>query len=70
MNCYQRYVDLTPEIVAEMREWCLDCVSGMAPYDEEEEIREASDDSIVRWVAKNYDGGVRGFCVDEGLNKC
>lgn len=63
-NCYDRYKDLTPQIVEEMREWCLDCVSGLAPYDEEADIRAASDDAIVAWVARQYDGGVRGFCAD------
>lgn len=64
MSCYERYVDLTPEIVADMRDWCRECVSGMAEYDEDAEIDEASDNAIVRWVAKQYDGGVRQFCLD------
>lgn len=63
-SCYDRYVDLTPEHVAAMRDWCHECVSGMAPYDEDEEIDNATDNEIVRWVAKRYDGGVRGFCLD------
>lgn len=66
MNCYERYVDLTPEMVADMRGWCHECVSGLAPYDEDEEIEQATDDEIVAWVRKNYDGGVRGFCQDAG----
>lgn len=66
MNCYERYQALTPEIVADMREWCLECVSDLAPYDEEEEILTASDNAIVAWVAKQYHGGVRGYCQDAG----
>ncbi len=62
-NCYERYADLTPEHVAAMREWCLDCMSGNYDF-EEDEINEASDNEIVMWVARQYDGGVRGFITD------
>lgn len=51
-TCYDRYVDLTPEIVADMR----------ATLDTE--LAGASDDEVVACIAKNYTGGVRGYCLD------
>lgn len=62
-SCYERYVDLTTEHVAAMRDWCLDCMSGYFDW-EEDEINEASDCEIVKWVARQYDGGVRQFILD------
>lgn len=57
-SCYERYVDLTTEHVAAMRDWCLDCDC------DEESVVDAADCEIVRWVAKQYDGGVRQFILD------
>ncbi|MBX9937639.1 MAG: hypothetical protein K2Y32_00215 [Candidatus Obscuribacterales bacterium] len=41
MNCYDRYKDLTPAIVQDMREWILECVTGDLALDEETEVIEA-----------------------------
>ena len=53
-------------LIAEMREWLLDCVSGACGIDEDVEISEASDAEILRWVGREYEGGVAGFIAASG----
>lgn len=60
-----------PAILAEMRAWIADCVSGLALYDEGAEIADASPAAIVRWVERRYCGGVTQFIRDgEGSPGC
>lgn len=66
MNCYTRYVDLTPAIVAEMRS-TLDIHFGCWNEAAQAELHSATDDDVVEYISKNYDGGVRGFCQDAGF---
>jgi len=48
----------TAETIQEMRNWAYDCA-----IDREDllNMRRASDESIIRWVSKNYDGGIDAF---------
>lgn len=62
-TCYDRYVDLTPEIVADMRA-TLDIHFGCWNTGAQVELAGASDDEVVAYIAKNYTGGVRGYCLD------
>lgn len=65
MNCYERYQALTPAIVADMRS-ILDIHFGLWNEGAQNELRTATDDEIVEYIAKNYTGGVRGYCQDAG----
>jgi hypothetical protein len=43
-------------IIDDMREWVRDCVANP------EEVSGAPAAAIVRWVARNHEMGIAGFC--------
>ena len=47
---------LTAEQIAVAREWLLECFP-----DQDDDISEASDRTIIREVARLHDGGIAGF---------
>jgi hypothetical protein len=47
---------LTPEQIVVAREWLLECFG-----DQEDDINESSDRTIIREVARLHDGGIDGF---------
>lgn len=50
--------DYAPEVVADARAWCADVVA------DPEAVEDAADAQVMRFVARNYCGGVAGFLHD------
>ena len=50
---------ITPEMIAEMREWLVDAFPS-DPY-VEDEVADCTDKEIVRAVERYYDGGLASF---------
>jgi hypothetical protein len=55
---------LTAEDIAPMREWVLDCAVN---YDDAEDRESAPDWQIVKYVARNYDGGLSAWYANEAI---
>jgi len=49
---------LTKKLINEMRQWIFDCCRDQ---DDIDSVIEWTDDYIVRYVKRNYDGSVDGF---------
>jgi hypothetical protein len=58
-----QHSDLAPEMLAAMREWVLDCA---VDDNDEQDIEDATDEQIVRFVRRQYVGGVGQFIRDCG----
>ena len=55
---------MTQEQIAAAREWILDCQWEDL---DEEDIPELSDTEVINGIARNYDGGIKGFILDGGF---
>jgi hypothetical protein len=49
---------LTPQDVADARAWCADVVADSDTVDE------ATDDEVLTYVARRYEGGIAAFIAD------
>lgn len=49
---------LTADDLAEARAWCEDVV------DDPDAVEDGTDDDVVRFIARNYCGGVAAFLAD------
>jgi hypothetical protein len=47
-----------PDVIAEARSWCEDVVADPDTVDE------ATDDDVLGFVARHYEGGVAAFLAD------
>lgn len=55
--------DPDPELVRMAREWVAEC----SWKDEPEDIEAMSDEEILRGVHRAYEGGLRQFVIDAGI---
>jgi hypothetical protein len=47
-----------PGVIAEARAWCEDVVH------DPDAVEDGTDDDVVRFVARHYDGGIAAFLAD------
>jgi hypothetical protein len=51
--------DYAPVAIAEYaREWVIDCVPNP------EDVEDASDDDVMEWARRHYDGGIMALAAD------
>jgi hypothetical protein len=55
---------MTQEQIAAAKAWILDCQWEDL---DEEDIPELSDTEVINGIARNYDGGIKGFILDGGF---